>query len=103
MTKINPPPDIKEAKDFANIINQEVLDTPIENKEKVWLYRVRMSILGTTAVFTVVIVLVFLWNLIAPTSLRWLSIDDWERIKELSIAIIVGLLMSISTTYFFKK
>lgn len=72
-------------------------------KEEYWFYCVRVGFLILSAFLSLAVVAVYMWHVIGPESLRWLCESDLTRLKDLAITIIVGLLMSTTTTYFFKR
>lgn len=72
-------------------------------KEDTWFYYVRVGFLLVTSVGAACIVFIYLWNLLAPSSWRWLDTHNMAEIRDLAVAIIVGLSMSFTTTYFFKR
>jgi hypothetical protein len=91
-----------EEKDFS--------DKPLEYKrkelffkEELWFYYVRVFFLLLSAICSATVVVIFLFHLTMPERFRWLDGNELERIRELALTIIVGLVMSGSTTYFFKK
>ncbi len=75
----------------------------IQANEEKWLYWVRLFFLILAVLITSSVVLIYLWHLCAPECLRWLKVADLTKIKDLATTIIVGLVLSISTTFFFKK
>ena len=110
MTKIILPPEIQEADNDASSREEEIVDSPIEQqrkelsfREERWHYYTRILFLGIASFCTASVVLVFLFHLVAPESWRWLGADEVSRIRELAVAIIVGLVMSWTTSYFFKR
>ena len=64
---------------------------------------VRSAFLGGLAVITLVFLFVFFWHLLAPVDMRWLPIEEVESLKSLAISIMVGLIMSSVTFYFFTN
>lgn len=68
-----------------------------------WFFWVRVIFLLVASLGTLSVVLVYLWHLAGPLSARWLPDADIIKLKDLAITIIVGLVMSVTTTYFFKK
>lgn len=72
-------------------------------KEERWFYFVRVGFLVVSSVLTFFVVVIYMWHLLGPSSYRWLCSDDLVKLKDLAITIIVGLLMSTTTTYFFKR
>jgi len=79
------------------------LDQEIDNREKNWLSWIRIGLTVFVAVMTVAIIAIFLFHLIAPGAWRWLTPDDINTIKGLAITLVVGLVMSGVTAYFFKR
>ena len=72
-------------------------------KETAWFYRVRVGFLLATSIATSCIVIIYLWHLLAPHSARWLDARNVAEIRDLAVTIIVGMSMSFTTTYFFKR
>lgn len=72
-------------------------------REEFWFYCVRTGFLLVSALLSFAVIVVYMWHLVGPPDYRWLSQDDLIKIKDLVIAIVVGLLMSSITTYFFKR
>ena len=72
-------------------------------QEDQWFFWVRVGFLVFSSFLTVAVVTIFLWHLVAPSPARWLPEADLAKIKDVALAIIVGLVMSGATTYFFKK
>lgn len=72
-------------------------------REEVWLYWVRVGFLLVSALGSFSVISIYMWHLTAPQTWRWLCDADISKLKDLAITIIVGLIMSATTTYFFKK
>lgn len=72
-------------------------------REAKWFYRVRVGFLLTVSIACVGVALCYLWHLVAPDDWRWLSEKNVGAIKDLALSIIVGLTMTLLTTYFFKR
>ena len=72
-------------------------------KEECWLYRTRIFFLALASFCTASVIMTFLWHLITKPEWHWLDVVEVNSIKELAVTIIVGLVMSGATTYFFKK
>lgn len=72
-------------------------------QEEKWFYWVRVSFLLMISILTFSTVFIYLLHLFLPTYWRWLSSEDIAQVRDLAITIIVGLTMSTTTTYFFKK
>ncbi len=75
----------------------------IQAKEEKWLSNIRMIFLCLAVSITTIVLIVYFWHLCAPECVRWLDNTDLIKIKDLATTIIVGLILSISTTFFFKK
>ena len=71
--------------------------------EERWLYRVKITFIFCFSVMGMLAVAIFLFHLVAPESWRWLTENELSKIKELTLSIIVGLIMSSSTVYFFRR
>ncbi|MCR5813908.1 MAG: hypothetical protein K6G15_05415 [Desulfovibrio sp.] len=71
--------------------------------EEWWLHYVRIGFLVLTVVVTTIIVLIYLWHLVAKHEWLWLSPENLSSLEKLAITIITGLILSLSTSYFFKK
>lgn len=72
-------------------------------REEVWFYWVRVIILVAAAFGTIGVVGVYMWHIVGPASCRWLCDTDLTKLKDLAITVVVGMLMSVATTYFFRK
>jgi len=105
-------PEIK-APDDINQVEVRVEDTkedePYKKElakmsfhEKRWFYGVRVGSLIFVCAATFVVVSIYVAHLVLPTGCRWLDAQDMSSLKDLSISITVGLLMSATTTYFFR-
>ena len=75
----------------------------LDFQETLWFYRVRISFLLSASVATFGVVLIYVLNLVLPEHWRWLNEQDMSLLKDLSISIVVGLLMSATTAYFFRR
>lgn len=71
--------------------------------EEKCLYWIRISFLIVSVVATFGIVGIYVWHLVAPLSYRWLLDNDLTKIKDLALTIITGIILSQTTSYFFKK
>lgn len=65
-------------------------------------YIIRLVIVCIAVFLAFAIVIIYLIHLTCPMSWRWLCKSEVTQIKDLAISIIVGLTLSIATTYFFK-
>ncbi|MDR3280137.1 MAG: hypothetical protein LBT23_06470 [Synergistaceae bacterium] len=108
MPEINPVDEILEEQPRSG--DKEFSDKPLDYKRRVmsfneerWFYYVRVFFLLMSSICSAAIAIVFLFHITAPERFRWLNSNELERIRELALTIIVGLVMSGSTTYFFKK
>lgn len=99
------PPDISDAGSAsdADVDEFQCARNKMSFKEEFWFYCVRVGFLLLSSFLSLAVVIVYMWHVIGPESLRWLCDSDLSRLKDLAITIIVGLLMSTTTTYFFKR
>ena len=65
--------------------------------------RISFLFFGTLAAITLAFLVIFFLHLLAPESWRWLPAEEVESLKTLAISIMVGLLMSSITSYFFTN
>ena len=72
-------------------------------REENWFYRVRIGFLLGGAVAALVFIAVYLLHLLLPECLRWLSEPDVSRLEKAALTIIVGIVCSLATTYFFGR
>ena len=96
-TKI--PDDLREKQ--LETGEENIVDRPL-SEERMLSY-VRRYFVGLGVVIFTMVVTVFFWNLLAPEKCRWLSQIEMDRISNLAVSIIVGLLISAMATYFFSK
>lgn len=89
---------------------EKEIDTPFAQKRQAmsyhedrWFYWVRVGFLLLASVVSAAIVIIYLWHLVMPQNLRWLCDNDFSRLKDLALTIIVGIILSLTTTYFFNK
>lgn len=99
--KLRPiPPSLKRS--VPNETEEDV-DSRINTNEKKWQYQLRLGLSFFAVIMTVAIVGIFVFHMITPESWRWLSPEDLKNIRDLAVTIIVGLVLSVVTTNFFKK
>lgn len=67
------------------------------------LYWIRFVFLIFTTILSLGVVTTYMWHLVGPESCRWLQGGDISKLKDLALTIIVGLIMSFATSYFFSK
>lgn len=72
-------------------------------REDHWHFCVRVGLLLATAILTLLTVFTFVYHLIAPSGWHWLGSQELTRLKDIAGNIIVGLLMSSATAYYFKR
>lgn len=75
----------------------------LERREKSAVYWERIVIIFVLVFLCLAILCVFVWHLIMPSSLRWLSEAEIETIKNISLSTFGGLLGTVATNYFLKK
>jgi hypothetical protein len=80
-----------------------VIDKPWDENEARMLRWIRYFFVGFGVIAFTFVVGIFLWHILATARWRWLSPSDLDRIVNLAVSIIVGLLISAMTTYFFTK
>jgi hypothetical protein len=98
-------PDIHDTPDEIDLLDATIVDKPfdVDRAEAIWLYRTRIFFLALASFCSAATIVAYLWHLLVPAKWRWLASNDLARIEGLAITIIVGLVMSGATTYFFKK
>lgn len=90
-------------KDAADDDAYKKLQQSIKMSEEWWLHYVRIGFLVLTVVVTAIIVLIYLWHLVAKHEWLWLSPENLSSLEKLAITIITGLILSLSTSYFLRK
>jgi len=101
MSKIIIPDKLAEKQQEADdkIINKE---KPYANEE--WtLSWSRIAVIWFGVASFIVTVFIFLWHHLAPVNLRWLSGTDLDKISTFTLSIVVGILISATTTYLFTR
>lgn len=86
-------PDEKAARDLAKL----------ELLEKSIVYYVRMAILVCLPVLCLVVLSSFALHLVLPSCWQWLTNDQVEAIKGVSLSAFGGLFLAIGTTIIMKK
>lgn len=99
--QIKLPDALIEKQDEAKGNNIE--DKPWDLNEARCLSWVRIGLLLFGAISSVTTITIVLWHLLTPTSWRWLSTTDLDRLSNFALSIVAGLLISGMTTYFFYK
>lgn len=89
---------------------QAELDAELDEKrkrrdfsEEKWFYWVRVGALGTTSILSLSVIGVYWWHLLAPEAWRWLSSGNLDRIERMATTIIVGIVGTLSASFFLKK
>ena len=100
--------DVEEHEIIAG--NGKDVDAELEEKrkrrsfrEETWFYYVRIVFLGFVSVLGLVVASSYVLHLILPESWRWLSSDQLSSLKDVTISIVTGALISQVTTYFLSK
>ena len=75
----------------------------LEYRETSLKFSMRRMVAGFLTFCAAVILGVFTLHLIMPESWRWLSADDLDKIKDVSITVFGGLVMSIGTLFYSKN
>lgn len=101
MPKIKPPEGIEgnsDAPSDADIEKPFVKERQrMSFREDVWFYWVRVGFLLFASLATLGVITVYMLHLVMPADWRWLCDSDMTRLKDLSLTIIVGLLMSVDS------
>lgn len=71
--------------------------------EEGWFYWVRIIAVGVVAFLSLSIIIIYWWHLIGHESCKWLNKDEVIHIERTAVAIIVGIVGTLATTYFLKK
>ena len=71
--------------------------------EEGWFYFIRIAAVCLCALGAFTVVLVYIWHLIAKECYCWLVPDRLTRIENAAIMIIVGVIGTLSASYFLKK
>ena len=89
---------------------QAELDAELDEKrkrrdfsEEIWFYWVRVGALWTTSILSLSVIGVYWWHLLAPEVWRWLSPENLDRIERMATTIIVGIVGTLSASFFLKK
>lgn len=71
--------------------------------EENWLYWIRIGFMLLASCLSIVIIFTLFWHILVPREWRWLEENDIMLIKDIAITIIVGILLSLGTTYLIRK
>lgn len=71
--------------------------------EEGWFYWVRIIAVGVVAFLSLSIIIIYWWHLIGHESYKWLNKEEVIHIERTAVAIIVGIVGTLATTYFLKK
>lgn len=74
-----------------------------EFSEEGWFYWIRLITVGTIAVLSLSVIIIYWWHLISHENAKWLSPEGVLHIEKTAIAIVVGIGGTLATTYFLKK
>ena len=94
---------LKETGPSKNQDPDSSLDSKFRNGERKTFYYVRQAIWWILALCTLAIIITFVLHLVLPSSLRWLTHDELNDIKNFALTVTAGLLMSIGTNIVSKK
>ena len=72
-------------------------------EEDRWFHHIHTLLLVVSVFFTLAYIFVLMWHLLMPNAWRWLTMEEYLRMKDLGVSIIVGLSMSGITSYYFKR
>lgn len=90
--------------------NGKDVDAELEEKrkrrsfsEETWFYYVRIIFLGFVSCLGLAIASSYILHLILSPSCHWLTQDQLANLKDLTISIVTGAIISQVTTYFLTK
>lgn len=86
-----------------NVDELDVKRKKRDYNEENWFFWVRMLFLLGASFVSFLIIFILFWNILMPVDWRWLCDDDLKTVKDIAVTIIVGLIMSFSTTYLFRR
>lgn len=89
---------------------QAELDAELEERrkrrnfsEEGCFYWVRVTAVYLTAVIALAVLAIYWWHILGPECCRWLPSYDLERIERMGATIIVGIVGTLSVSFFLKK
>lgn len=72
-------------------------------EESIMFYRIKKYASYLFAVLACAYVCIYLFNLLAPQWLRWLTAEDLSDMREVVVSILAGVLSSIVSGYFWHR
>lgn len=96
---------LKREKERENAIDAELNENRKwrDYHEETWLYWVRIIAICITAFLSFSVLSIYWWHLVGGASLRWLCLDDLNRIEKIAATIVVGIVGTLSASYFLQK
>lgn len=67
------------------------------------LFNIKRIVIYVVSIVLILIFLVYICHIIMPIKLRWLSAEDIEKIRSIAVSIIVGIMSSLISAYFFNR
>lgn len=64
---------------------------------------VKMGCIYGVPVLAAVVIIVYFWNLLMPSCVRWLCTEELSGIQSLAISIVSGVSTSLAVNYFYKS
>lgn len=75
----------------------------LKQREKRFFYFDRLIALNTIVILCLAIIVVFVLHLILPANYRWLTAEEIDTIKNISLSAVGGLIGTVATNHFMKK
>lgn len=79
------------------------VDAQHRRDDKIILHRIKKYCFYVGGIVAGLYVLVWLWHVLLPQSLRWLNPDEITNLQNISLYILTGILSALVGNYFFKK
>ena len=90
--------------------NNEDLDTKAKNEEKMqsisekkFIFIVKIFAIVVCPICLIAIFITYMFHLILPNNLRWLSENNLSEIKSIAVAVCSGVFSSLVSSYFFNS
>lgn len=67
------------------------------------LFKIKRMVIYVVSIVLILIFVVYICHIIMPIKLRWLSAEEIEKIRSIAVSIIVGIMSSLISAYFFNR